>query len=145
MAPACRVLINHLWEVFAGFDNLGGVVLCAGITEARVRHFPASQLPGAPAARFAALFAAQPRWTREELDPYLAGLRVSFLQALYASLLICMAGLHGPCNTPASILGMAQLPLVPASYRKSLNHVAACSCMRPLHRRYLARLLRCCC
>lgn len=46
-----------------------------------MRHFPASQLPSAPAARFAALFAAQPRWTREQLDPYLAGLRVRMLVA----------------------------------------------------------------
>lgn len=49
----------------------------AGFSEPRVLHFPASQLPSAPAARFAALFAVQPRWTREQLDPYLAGLRVS--------------------------------------------------------------------
>lgn len=47
-----------------------------GISEARVRHLPASQLPSTPSARFAALFAAQPRWTREQLDPYLAGLKV---------------------------------------------------------------------
>jgi hypothetical protein len=73
---------NYLW----GTDSLVAVVLCAGISEARVRHFPASQLPGAPAARFAALFAAQARWTREQLDPYLAQLRVSSLQALSAYL-----------------------------------------------------------
>jgi hypothetical protein len=73
---------NYLW----GTDSLVAVVLCAGISEARVRHFPASQLPCAPAARFAALFAAQPRWTREQLDPYLAQLRVSSLQALSAYL-----------------------------------------------------------
>lgn len=41
-----------------------------------MRHFQASQLPSTPAARFAALFATQPRWTREQLDPYLAGLKV---------------------------------------------------------------------
>ena len=48
----------------------------AGFSQPRVRHFPAQQLPSAPAARFAALFAAQPRWTREQLDPYLEGLKV---------------------------------------------------------------------
>jgi hypothetical protein len=52
------------------------VAVVAGLSEARVRHLPASQLPSTPAARFAALFAAQPRWTREQLDPYLAGLKV---------------------------------------------------------------------
>lgn len=41
-----------------------------------MRHCPASQLPSTPAARFVALFATQPRWTREQLDPYLAGLKV---------------------------------------------------------------------
>lgn len=41
-----------------------------------MRHFPASQLPSTPADRFATLFATQPRWTREQLDPYLAGLKV---------------------------------------------------------------------
>ncbi|WIA31014.1 hypothetical protein OEZ86_001054 [Tetradesmus obliquus] len=47
-----------------------------GVAEPRVRHFPARLLPSAPAARFAALFAAQPRWTREQLDPYLEGFKV---------------------------------------------------------------------
>eukprot|EP00775_Hariotina_reticulata_P009935 gene9935-10090_t len=47
-----------------------------GYSEPRIRHFPARLLPGSPQDRFAALFAAQPRWTREQLDPYLAGLRV---------------------------------------------------------------------
>lgn len=48
----------------------------AGFSEPRVCHFPASRLPSTPAARFAALFAAQPCWTREQLDPYLADLKV---------------------------------------------------------------------
>jgi hypothetical protein len=41
-----------------------------------VKHFPARLLPSAPAARFAALFAVQPRWTREQMDPYLADFKV---------------------------------------------------------------------
>jgi hypothetical protein len=52
------------------------VPLAAGPGEPRLRHLPASQLPAAPGPRFAALFAAQPRWTREQLDPYLAALKV---------------------------------------------------------------------
>jgi hypothetical protein len=50
--------------------------MLAGVAEPRVKHFPARLLPSAPAARFAALFAAQPRWTREQLDPYLEGFKV---------------------------------------------------------------------
>jgi hypothetical protein len=52
------------------------VVLPAGVAEPRVKHFPARLLPSAPAARFAALFAVQPRWTREQMDPYLADFKV---------------------------------------------------------------------
>ncbi|KAF8068237.1 dscc1 [Scenedesmus sp. PABB004] len=47
-----------------------------GFPEPRLRSLPARSLPAAPGARFAALFAAQPRWTREQLDPYLAGMQV---------------------------------------------------------------------
>ncbi|KAF6256903.1 sister chromatid cohesion protein Dcc1 [Scenedesmus sp. NREL 46B-D3] len=47
-----------------------------GVAEPRVKHLPARLLPSAAAARFAALFAVQPRWTREQLDPYLEGFKV---------------------------------------------------------------------
>jgi sister chromatid cohesion protein DCC1 len=38
--------------------------------------FPAESLPVEPGARFAALFGLRPRWTREELDPFLEGWEV---------------------------------------------------------------------
>lgn len=41
-----------------------------------LRHFPAAALPTDPAARFAALFAARPRWELPDLEPYLADLQV---------------------------------------------------------------------
>jgi hypothetical protein len=46
------------------------------VAEPRVKHFPTRLLPSAPAARFAALFAVQPRWTRQQLDPYMEGFKV---------------------------------------------------------------------
>lgn len=41
-----------------------------------VRNFPAAALPTDPASRFAALFAARPRWELPDLEPYLADMQV---------------------------------------------------------------------
>lgn len=44
--------------------------------EEHLRSFRAAALPADPAARFAALFAARPRWELPDLEPYLADLQV---------------------------------------------------------------------
>jgi sister chromatid cohesion protein DCC1 len=36
-----------------------------------VYYFPESVLPSAPQERFISLFKARPRWTREEMQPYI--------------------------------------------------------------------------
>lgn len=40
-------------------------------------YFPASELPPEPAARFAGLFLARPRWTGGEISPFLADIAVN--------------------------------------------------------------------
>lgn len=40
-------------------------------------YFPASELPPEPAARFADLFLARPRWTGEDISPFLADIAVN--------------------------------------------------------------------
>ena len=52
------------------------MLFLADRAEALLRWFPADALPMEPEPRFAALFAAQPRWTREQLDPYIQTLQV---------------------------------------------------------------------
>eukprot|EP00887_Chlorella_sp_A99_P001625 scaffold8.g1625.t1 len=51
----------------------GEVLLPAG--GCRLRRFPLSELPTGAEPRFAALFAAQPRWEWAELEPYVEGLQ----------------------------------------------------------------------
>lgn len=42
-----------------------------------MQYFPARSLPRDPAARFKALFERKPCWQKQELHPYLAGIKVS--------------------------------------------------------------------
>lgn len=41
-----------------------------------LRRFPEGELPMTPAERFDALWAAQPRWPAQDIEPYVAGLQV---------------------------------------------------------------------
>ena len=59
---------------------LRGVALCEA--EDRLRYFPADELPAAPAARFAALFAARPRWAADDITPFLDGMQVCMMLPL---------------------------------------------------------------
>lgn len=58
------------------FQAAAAAAAWSGVTELRVRRLPAAALPADPTARFAALFEAQQKWTRTQLDPYLEGMRV---------------------------------------------------------------------
>lgn len=50
--------------------------------EDRLRYFPADALPAAPAARFAALFEARPRWAAGDITPFLDGMQVGTCDAV---------------------------------------------------------------
>ena len=99
-------------------DMLAGeALMVTGGADTTVVHFPVSAMPCQPAARFAMLFARQPRWQWEHLKPYLKGLQVGrdvlcrcLLSAansmLKAQLLLCcrlQGCLQKPCclNMPA--------------------------------------------
>jgi hypothetical protein len=44
--------------------------------DARLLPLRAASLPGAPAERFAALFAVRERWDMREMEPFLEGMQV---------------------------------------------------------------------
>lgn len=41
-----------------------------------LRRFPEGELPTTPVERFDALWAAQPRWPAQDIEPYVAALQV---------------------------------------------------------------------
>ncbi|BDA43076.1 Sister chromatid cohesion protein DCC1 [Coccomyxa sp. Obi] len=59
-------------------------------------HFPAAALPTDPASRFAALFAARPRWELPDLEPYLADLQVPGRSAEFLLLTYARASQENP-------------------------------------------------
>jgi Sister chromatid cohesion protein Dcc1 len=64
--------------VLQGFQADQGALRGVALMEAedRLRYFPADALPAAPAARFAALFEARPRWAADDISPFLDGMQV---------------------------------------------------------------------
>ena len=61
-----------------GFQADQGALRGVALPEAedRLRYFPADALPAAPAARFAMLFEARPRWAADDISPFLDGMQV---------------------------------------------------------------------
>jgi len=62
------VSLDLLSGNFIASNQLGSTVLT---------YFPASELPPEPAARFADLFLARPRWTEGDISPFLADIAVN--------------------------------------------------------------------
>ncbi|KAK9915250.1 hypothetical protein WJX75_006737 [Coccomyxa subellipsoidea] len=67
--------------------------------EEMLRSFPAAALSADPAARFAALFAARPRWELPDLEPYLSDLQVPGRSAEFLLLTYARASQDSP-NAP---------------------------------------------
>ena len=79
---ACGWLTVHALVPNQGMVPGAGMLKGEALTEdvggtAFVQSFSAADMPADPAQRFGVLFAARPRWQLAELQPYLAGLRVS--------------------------------------------------------------------
>ena len=82
LSPRLEMLAAEaLLERSGGGGGLGGEELT------HVRWFPLSCLPGDPAARFAALFAARPRWEWGAMEPFLRGVSAAPGQSVGALLL----------------------------------------------------------
>lgn len=66
-----------LQGIEADEQMLRGVALSE--PEDQLRFFPADALPTKPAERFAAIFAARPRWAAADIAAYLEGMQVNDL------------------------------------------------------------------
>jgi hypothetical protein len=62
-------------DVAISEDNLKGEALVDRSTKS-LRRFPEGELPVLPEERFNALWAAQPRWPAEDIEPYVESLQV---------------------------------------------------------------------
>ena len=111
-------------DVVQGMEPDAGMLRGEALTEdaggtAFVHSFPAADMPADPAQRFGALFAARPRWQLAELQPYLAGLRVSpseqgvrlSLSVPGSAQLLLAALPQGCCKLPQQV----QLPWLPCT------------------------------
>lgn len=55
----------------------GNFIVSNQLGSSLLTYFPASALPAEPAARFADLFLARPRWTGDDISPFLADIAVN--------------------------------------------------------------------
>lgn len=55
----------------------GNFIVSSPLGNTLLTYLPASALPAEPAARFTDLFLARPRWTGEDISPFLADIAVN--------------------------------------------------------------------
>ena len=80
-----------------------------GVGSASVRLLCAEALPPDPAARFAALFKARPRWLLAELQPYIADLQA------------CLCLMQPPCSGLCIALAFAMWHFIQSACYTSLD------------------------
>ncbi|KAF8351391.1 hypothetical protein F5887DRAFT_1194907 [Amanita rubescens] len=70
--------VGDSFESTVSLDFLSGNFIASNQQGSTVlTYFPASELPPEPAARFTDLFLARPRWTEEDISPFLADIAVN--------------------------------------------------------------------